>query len=135
MSIMLISMILLLAGDIHPHPGPVYPNSLSICHINARSLTKDGRIEDMYLELCSLHAFDIIGVSETHLGPNVTDNDVELVNYSLLRNDRNRNGGGVALYVHESISVLRRPDLEKPNMEMLWAEVMFKNNTILICVC
>ena len=128
-------MLMFLAGDIHPHPGPVSFNNISMCHINARSLTKEGRIDDMYLELCNIHEFDVIGVSETHLDQNVVDNDVELCNYTILRNDRNRRGGGVALYVHNSITVLRRADLEQSNIEMLWAEIMFKNHKIIICVC
>ena len=135
MTIMLIFMLMFLAGDIHPHPGPVSFNNISMCHINARSLTKEGRIDDMYLELCNIHEFDVIGVSETHLDQNVVDNDVELCNYTILRNDRNRRGGGVALYVHNSITVLRRADLEQSNIEMLWAEIMFKNHKIIICVC
>ena len=97
-----------------------------MCHINARSLTKEGRIDDMYLELCNIPEFDVIGVGETHLDHNVLDNDVELCNYIILRNDRNRRGGGVALYVHNTIPVMRRVDLEKPNIEMLWAEIIFK---------
>ena len=44
-------------------------------------------------------------------------------------------GGGVALYVHNSITVLRRVDLEQSDIEMLWAEIMFKNHKIIICVC
>ena len=120
MTIMLIFMLMFLAGDIHPHPGPVSFNNISMCHINARSLTKEGRIDDMYLELCNIHGFDVIGVSETHLDHNVLDNDVELCNYTILRNDRNRRGGGVALYVHNSITVLRRADLEQSDIEMLW---------------
>ena len=53
----------------------------------------------------------------------------------MLRNDRNRRGGSVALYVHNSISVLRRVDLEQSNIEMLWAEIILKNHKIIICVC
>ena len=70
-----------------------------MCQINARSLTKEGRIDDMYLELCNIHEFD------------------------------------VALSVHNSITVLKRVDLEQSNIEMLWAKIMFKNHNIIICVC
>ena len=63
------------------------------------------------------------------------DNDVELCNYTILRNDRNIKDGGVALYVHNSITVLRRVDLEQSDIKMWWAEIMFKNHKIIICVC
>ena len=50
-------LLLLLCGDIHPNPGPYRPETpgLSICHINARSFAKPGRIDDLYEELCILH--------------------------------------------------------------------------------
>ena len=76
MTIILIFMLMFLAGGIHPHPGPVSFNNISMCHINARSLTKEGRIDDMCLELCNIYEFYVIGVSETHLDHNVLDNDV-----------------------------------------------------------
>ena len=43
-------LLLLLCGDIHQNPGPYRPEKpcLSICHINARSLAKPGRIDDLY---------------------------------------------------------------------------------------
>ena len=84
-------MLMFLAGDIRPHPGPVSFNTISMCHINARrKVSHLGRsIDDMYLELCNIHEFYVIRVSETHLDHNVLDNDVELCNYTILRNDRN----------------------------------------------
>ena len=106
-------LLLLLCGDIHPNPGPNISKSLglSLCHINARSLGKPGRIDDIYEELCVLHEFDIIGVSETHLGPSIPDYRVDLLNYNLTRLDRNRAGGGVALYVRNTINMKKRDDL------------------------
>ena len=130
-------LLLLLCGDIHPNPGPNINKSLglSLCHINARSLGKPGRIDDIYEELCVLHEFDIIGVSETHLGPSIPDYKVDLLNYNLTRLDRNRAGGGVALYVRNTINMKKRDDLKQPNIEMLWNELTFKNYKVLVGVC
>lgn len=64
-------LLLLLCGDIHPNPGPQLLNNLSVCHVNARSLAKPGRVDDLYEELCVLHEFDLIAVSETHLDPSI----------------------------------------------------------------
>ena len=46
---------------------------------------------------------DIIGLSETRLDETVRDSDVNINGYNIYRNDRNANGGGVAIYVKESL--------------------------------
>ena len=49
--------------------------------------------------------FHIIADTETKLDPNLDASSiVHLENYVLLRRDRNKNGGGVALYIYNSIS-------------------------------
>ena len=40
---------------------------------------------------------------ETWLGSEVLDNEVLIPNYSIVRLDRNRHGGGVAMYIHDSV--------------------------------
>ena len=106
-----------------------------MCHINARSLFKPGRLDEIYLELCCLHQFDIIAVSESHLSDAIPDLDVNLPKYNLFRGDRNRDGGGVALYVNDSFNCIRRPDLENGNMEILWVEIKLGTHSILLSVC
>ena len=47
---------------------------------------------------------DIIGLSETRLDETVRDSDVNINGYNIYRNDRNAKGGGVTIYVKESLS-------------------------------
>ena len=55
--------------------------------------------------------FHIIAVTETKLEPNFdTSWIVHLDNYVLLRRDRNKNGGGVALYIYNSATILCSSD-------------------------
>ena len=123
-----IILLLLLCGDAHTNPGPDdVIKALRFCHVNARSILKSGRLEELYLELCSLHEFDVIGISETHIDSKIPDVDVEFNNYSVLRLDRNRQGGGVALYVRSSLACVRRYDLETPDTDMLWAEITYNH--------
>ena len=131
-----IILLLLLCGDVHTNPGPDdVIKALRFCHVNARSILKSGRLEELYLELCSLHEFDVIGISESHLDSKIPDVDVEFNNYSVFRSDRNRQGGGVALYVRSSLACVRRYDLETPDTEMLWAEITSNHKRILVGVC
>ena len=39
------------------------------------------------------------------------------------RKDRNRNGGGVALYIKDNIQYSRRNDIENDKTESLWIEI------------
>ena len=89
----------------------------------------------MYLELCSLHQFDIIGISESHLSNEIPDTEIGIPNYAIFRRDRNRLGGGVMLYVHDRYSCKRRPDLESQHVEMLWVEIKIHSSTALVGVC
>ena len=63
-------------------------------------------------ELCALHNFDLIGVSESHLDNNIAASQVEFPDYCIFRGDRNRTGGGVAVYGNSDIPVKCRLDLE-----------------------
>ena len=41
----------------------------------------------------------------------------------MLRKDRNRHGGGIAVYVADWLKVTRRSDLEMDNIELIWLEL------------
>ena len=42
----------------------------------------------------------ILCISETWLDNEISDSEVSIGNYDLVRLDRNRHGGGVAIYIH-----------------------------------
>lgn len=130
-----IMLLLLVSGDVHPNPGPGPPDGIHICHANARSILKPGRLDEFYLELCCLHNFDIIGISESHICTSIPDFDISIPNYNVFRCDRNRGGGGAMLYIHDRFTCIRRPDLESPLLEMLWVEVRLRNHKVLVGVC
>ena len=62
--------LVLLCRVVHPKPGPYRPG-LSICHIDAKSFVKHGRIDDLYKELYILKEFAIIGVSESNIDSSI----------------------------------------------------------------
>ena len=111
----------------HPTQASGEGNCLRVCHFNANSLRT--RIETLRLFLSRNPLYHIIAISETKLGPIVDDTIVMLDGYNLLRQDRKTNGGGVALFVHNSLSVNRLCSSEgkwsgKPGVpEYLFCEV------------
>ena len=42
---------------------------------------------------------DIIDLSKTRLDKTISDSEVSINGYNIFRNDRDKNGGGVAIYV------------------------------------
>ena len=58
---------------------------------------------DELAALCSAENPDVVCLVETWLGHDITDNEVLVPNYSIVRLDRNRHGGGVAMYIHNSV--------------------------------
>ena len=76
-------------------------NGLKIAFLNIVSLRKHRRELEIVLNDDDI---DIIGLSETRLDETVRDSDVNIDGYNIYRNDRNANGGGVAIYLKESLS-------------------------------
>ena len=46
----------------------------------------------------------MIGVTESKLDSSILDTEIDIEGYDLLRNVRNRHGGGVACYIRKYIS-------------------------------
>ena len=79
--------------------------------------------------------FDVICVNETLCDETVNDNELTLPGYNFLRCDRNRNGGGVALYIKDVFNFTRRDDLcVDKSVERIWVELNLPNRCpILVC--
>jgi len=73
---------------------------LNICHINAQSLLK--KIDEFRLIFVNSD-IDIICVSETWFKKTLPSSLVALKGYKLFRHDRETHGGGVAMFIRESI--------------------------------
>jgi hypothetical protein len=48
---------------------------------------------------------------------------VNIRSYDIVRNDRNRNGGGVAIYIRSVINYQERHDLEDEHLEAITVEI------------
>ena len=71
---------------------------------------------------------DLIAFNETQLSNNITNNQVKLSNYELIRKDRNRNGGGVCIYIKNHVNFKVRHDLMHDNTEAIIIEVTKPNS-------
>ena len=80
---------------------PTPPNSLSVLYTNCRSLIS--KIDDFRL-LASSHSPHIIAICESWLDCSISDAELHIPGYSLVRRDRDRHGGGLALFISDSLS-------------------------------
>ena len=79
----------------------------SIYAINAAAITEPHAVQQLSTTDINSYNVDIAAVTETHPKNKHTDSVVAIPRYTLLRRDRlRRKGGGVALYVRASLSVL-----------------------------
>ena len=94
-------LILLLSGDINLNPGPTQiletwlvfkKRGLHFVHLNINSLSS--KTEELR-QIAKNTNSAVIGLSETKLDKTIFDSEVSFPNYSLIRKDRNRKGGGV----------------------------------------
>ena len=102
-------------------------------HLNARSLIP--KISEVRL-IASETKPSIFGISESWLDDSVTNCEIEIPGFSVVRNDRNRNGEGVCIYVNSSLAFIQRTDLLDPNLEAVWVEILLpRSKPIIIGAC
>lgn len=96
----------------------------SLVHLNIRSLPKHNDEFSNYINLLE-HRFKFIGLTETWLN----EYNTELYGFDGYtgkhRHRKNRNGGGVSIYVEENIKYKERVDLEHfdENLETVFIEI------------
>jgi hypothetical protein len=98
--------------------------SFSLIHTNIRSIPKNIASFDQYLSLLSIR-FNVIAITETWLNEN-TASLYNIEHYSTISNHRKtKRGGGVALYIHDTLNYKLRPDLTKSDsfIESLFIEL------------
>ena len=66
----------------------------------------------------------VIGITETKLDNTVYNSDVTVDGFNIVRNDRNRNGGGVACYIRNNICFNRKNCLSD-NIENIFIDLLF----------
>ena len=90
--------------------GSINVNSLLLHIDEVRQLIKD-------------KGFHILAINETKLDETIADSLLGVEGYALHREDRNRHGGGVAVYVRNSIKHHRRTDIPEGTLEFVGIEV------------
>ena len=90
-------------------------------HINVRSLYP--KLDEINAVVVK-HDFDVVCVSETWLGEQFKDNDVEIPDYNIYRKDRvDALGGGVCIYIKNHLTIEIKKYLMLDEIEAIWLEL------------
>ena len=91
-----------------------------ITSIHVNGLLKN--IDELKL-LVDEEDLDILAINETKLDNETSNEIISLDNFDLRRKDRNRHGGGVAIYIRDDIKYLQRYNLHNHTLELISIEI------------
>ena len=81
------------------------------------------------------HELDVLGLNETRLSKDIRDSEVSVEGYDIYRHDRDTSGGGVAIYVKDTLSHQKREDIRDPNLEIIGIEITPRHAKSYIVLC
>ena len=93
---------------------------LHFFHLNTQSLFP--KLSEVKI-LANKTRASVIAISETWYAT-ITDSEIELEGFNVIRNDQSRNGGGVCIYIKNYIAFNVRMDLCDDHIESMWAEIL-----------
>ena len=66
---------------------------------------------------------EMLAINESKLDGTISDTEVYIPGYIIIRKDRSRSGGGVAFYIRENLSYTNRIDLVPDTLEIICVEI------------
>ena len=114
-----------------------YKGKMNLLHWNKGSARLENKVEELE-DLFQQYKPDILGLSEANLYPDTDTNKIQFENYSLYTcptlNNPELRVSRVVVYVHNSLIVKSRPDLEYSGLSSIWLELGHKGSKkILVC--
>lgn len=117
----------------------VKASNLNIAQLNIRSLRN--KVDEVRIILSSCK-FDILALTETHLDSTISNGQLQVDGYRIIRRDRQRankkqigRGGGCLLYVIDNLSAIHLRSLSCPDIEAIWLKVTTKSIVLVVGVC
>ncbi len=126
-------LLLLLCGDIQSNPGPNSVGDPDIpCSRAGRPVLATANVCGLRGKVCQLQVeffvpFNLaaFALQETKLSPSYNDPNLQVPDYTLFRKDRSACGGGVALYVQNSLNPRRLRAQVPSALELVAVEAYF----------
>ena len=96
-----------------------------IASLNIASLP--AHIDELRLFMADKN-LDVLAINETRLSDSIDNSCIHIQGYDIVRRDRNRNGGGVCLYIRSSINFKTRSSLMSDIYEAIVVEILKPNS-------
>ena len=89
--------------------------------------------DDQLSDICSTLKLDVLILTESKLDITIPSSVITLPGYhEPLRRDRNRNGGGVLVYIAQNLIFYQKEHLQSENFEHIWVDIKIRNETFTI---
>ncbi|CAB4034150.1 Hypothetical predicted protein, partial [Paramuricea clavata] len=135
------TLLIAISNDVATNPGPGINvaqqlsgcRGLKISHLNIRSLYP--KMDEVRL-LLKDQPIDVFTISETWLNPSISDEELSVPGYTILRQDRlEQIGGGTAMYIRDGLPYCQRFDItDDSHLECCWVEITRpKTKKLIIC--
>ena len=116
-------------------PNVSDPNLCNLClhihYLNARSLLS--KLDELRV-LCLANNYDIVCIVESWLSQDILDSELAITGYTIFRRDRNRHGGGIIIFVKDTLSCTILPSSTSPSMEFISLTFEFCSSKFCISV-
>lgn len=88
------------------------------------------KLDQIKLLMYDNNNFDVFSFCETFLTSNSNDNDIHIPGYNMERRDRvNKAGGGIVVYIKQSVPYLRKTSFECDDLEIIFIDICYSNTS------
>lgn len=99
------------------------PTGVKFAHVNLCGILNKLDQVKILLKDC---IFDVFAVTESKLDHNISDSEIQITGYTVIRRDRNRHGGGLLLFIKDKWTVLNVHQDE--TLEFMTVDIKFLNS-------
>ncbi|OWF43390.1 hypothetical protein KP79_PYT24916 [Mizuhopecten yessoensis] len=107
------------------------PKGMKFAHLNIYGLSN--KLDQIKI-LLRKRTFDVLALTESKLDSSTDPPDISIHGYSAYRRDRNKHGGGVIVYVKDSLTVVDESSSIVDGMEVLVLKINQTNSSSIRCV-
>ena len=100
-------------------------NGLKIAQLNVNSILKH---IDEVKSLVKHNDIQLLALNETKIDESIFNDEINILNYSLVRKDRTRHGGGVAIYIHKSLHYEILSDESMSELEIIAIKIYLRKS-------
>ena len=112
-------------NSVEPNVNIHLLRGLKIAHLNVNRLVNK---IDSIKELLSIYSFDILALTETWFTPDITNDEIYIPGYSIVRRDRQNSvkscGGRTLVFVQDIIPFVVKSDfMNNTDFESIWLDI------------